>query len=755
MAGNGAGELRIDASRRQMIARAASVGLLMRNSVALIAALVTLVDPASLALPAGKWLLVLSAVWATYRIATRSCHRAYTAIDWVFVLGVCAAIPVLVPDPQFHLVNSAPQAIAGTAVISFAVSVRLPASLLITLTVAATYAWGSAGVVGWHHIAGIAALYYFALQWLTAALIRVMVLRVSSAVDDASAARRAAEIDGEVNDAVHEYEREQLALLHDTAASTLLVVGQGVAPSRERLAAQVQRDLNMLGGTPGAAPPDRMELVSVLRDGAAHLATPVTFDGLHQVWVVGDIGDRVVAAAREIMNNVDRHAHASLLRVSVAPQSVRFVDNGVGFDPGAPRTGHGVTDSILERMRRAGGAATLTSVHGVGTTVELSWRPTSQTRDVVPTSSDTDRFIERIRTRYGLALTAFAVANLAFAVLQAGAAGSVNAGLGILAGLAVAAAIPGILADRWQPAKWAAVALIAVAIVQPVLLPAELVGGYAHWTQSTVGWCVLPLLLALPMRRGAGVLVAYWVLGAIVEFACRPDTAVLVNIGLGTASILSVQLFALKFHDLVREAAVAAQAETGRHQRVIARERVSQALRAEYQRRYARLVDNVTELLRELSESGTVSESLQRRSRVELRRLRALFDQAATFEHPLMQQVRRIVEAAEVSGVDVTVDLAGELPLLTGQDISELLSPLSLMVSNTAATARLVVTGTPDVVSVSLVCDGIDPDAPLVGELEREGRVKIITSGRTVWMMARHALPENATDQIGTPAVHR
>lgn len=105
------------------------------------------------------------------------------------------------------------------------------------------------------------------------------------------------------------------------------------------------------------------------------------------------------------------------------------------------------------------------------------------------------------------------MANLAFAVPHAAIVQADqqcwNTTLQFNAAAAVVTAVPGILRGRWRLAKVAAPGLLVVTIVQLALLPAELVGGYAHWAQSAIGWCVLPLLLALPTRRGALVLVGY------------------------------------------------------------------------------------------------------------------------------------------------------------------------------------------------------------------------------------------------------
>ncbi|WP_233213583.1 ATP-binding protein [Mycobacterium hubeiense] len=676
-------DLQIEAAQGQLMRRAAMIGLLMRHCVSLIVAIVALADPASGASPTGKWLLVLVALWSVYRIATRSPHPLFTAVDYALVLAVCLAIPILVPDPEFYLSNSAPQAIAGTAVIGFAVSLPARVTLPLTLGVAAAYAMGSAAVVGWHNVAAVAAIYYFGLQWLTAGLIRIMVLRVARAVDRASAARQAAELDQQVNDAVRAYDREQLALLHDTAASTLLLVGQGAALSPHRLAAQASRDLEALEHGPWSPPPEQMELVAALRDCAAHVVTPVVFDGLDKLWLVGDVGTLIAAAAREVMNNVDRHAHASLLRITVTHCAVLLEDDGVGFDLETPRIGHGVTDSIVDRMRRARGHATITSSPGTGTSIELSWAAAPESDNATGEETDPDRLIERIRTLYGLALVVYALANL------------------------------------W----WAAT---------PIGRRARSGGACCRCCSDC------------PTRRGAAVLVGYWMLGAVAEFVRNPEVAVLVNIGLGTASILAVQLFALLFNGLVRSAAVDARAETAAHQRVIAGDRVSQALHAEYQRRYARVVDNVIPLLRKLGESGCATEDLQRRARAESRRLRALFDQATTFDHPLMAQLRQIVDVAEANDLDVVIDLAGELPSLSSEEIDSLVAPLKRLADEAESSLRLVVTGTTDEVNVSLVCDGISGDANLVRVLQATDDIEVVTTDDTVWVVIRHRVSERA-----------
>ncbi|MBV9452162.1 MAG: hypothetical protein JO345_40375 [Streptosporangiaceae bacterium] len=64
--------------------------------------------------------------------------------------------------------------------------------------------------------------------------------------------------------------------------------------------------------------------------------------------------------------------------VSVLPAHggvlVTVVDDGCGFDPGQARTGLGLRQSVLARMREVAGSATLDTAPGRGTHIEL-WAP--------------------------------------------------------------------------------------------------------------------------------------------------------------------------------------------------------------------------------------------------------------------------------------------------------------------------------------------------------------------------------------------
>ncbi|MGE0214213.1 sensor histidine kinase [Mycolicibacterium sp.] len=723
------------ASQRQLLNRAATVGLLMRNSVNAGVAVLALGDPGWPRHPAGTALMATVAVWSLARLVLRSHRAVFLAVDYALVLTVCLAIPVLVGGPDFHTFNTAPQAIAGTAVISISVAVRIPVSLAATVGIAAAYAVGAAAMVGWANLGSISALHYFAVQWATASAIRFMLVRIAAAVDQARADRQEAELGQRVSDAVRDYEREQLALLHDTAASTLLMVGNGTPLPRQRLAEQARRDLDLLDKGPWDEPAPRVDLVAALRQCARLVSTPIEFAGRERLWLPGVTAEPVVAAAREVMTNVDRHARASRLTVTVSDTEVRLEDDGVGFDPRTPRSGHGVDDSIVGRMRRAGGQAQIDSAPGTGTRTRLSWTPATDTPDT-GSVTDPDRLVERVRSRYSFALIAYSLVNLAISVPRAAsAAGHPTAEwvMGLAAALSTLAAIPGVRHGNWRYARTAALVLLAVTIAQPALLTPDLLPGYPHWAQGAIGWCVVPLVLALPTRVGAAVLVGYWVIGSAAALVRDAAPEVWVNIGLGSASILGVQLFALIFNGLMRDAAVVIHTETQAQQRLLTRERVTSALRSEYQRRYATIVENVVPLLKQLSTGAAMDGDLQVRARAECRRLRALFDQAEVFDHPLMQRIRPLIDAAEDRRIDVDIDLAGTIPDLDPAEIDSLITSLRPLLSHAASHVRLVLTAAADAVEISVVCDTTANPTDLTFPTE----VDVVSSDDEIWCLIR------------------
>ena len=172
------------------------------------------------------------------------------------------------------------------------------------------------------------------------------------------------------------------AALHDSVLQTLaLIQRRSDDPAAvASLARRQERDLRdwlVQRGTPGGQ--SGQTLAAALKDAAAEVEQdyPITVD----VVTVGDAEvdealAALVAAAREAIVNVAKHAGIGTASVyaEVDLSAVRvFVrDRGAGFDPDAvPDDRRGITESIIGRVRRHGGDATVTATPGSGTEVEL------------------------------------------------------------------------------------------------------------------------------------------------------------------------------------------------------------------------------------------------------------------------------------------------------------------------------------------------------------------------------------------------
>jgi signal transduction histidine kinase len=168
------------------------------------------------------------------------------------------------------------------------------------------------------------------------------------------------------------------AHLHDSVLQTLALIQKSSASPTEvtRLARGQERELrNWLyaerhdGGTFAAA------LERATAEVEEVLSVPV------DVVVVGDcaLDERLgalVAASREAVVNAAKHSGAPTVdvyaEVEPAGVSVFVRDRGRGFDPaGVPTDRHGLSGSVVGRMARHGGTASIRSTIGSGTEVRL------------------------------------------------------------------------------------------------------------------------------------------------------------------------------------------------------------------------------------------------------------------------------------------------------------------------------------------------------------------------------------------------
>jgi signal transduction histidine kinase len=81
----------------------------------------------------------------------------------------------------------------------------------------------------------------------------------------------------------------------------------------------------------------------------------------------------------ESLENVVRHARVDRAVLDISEEDGRIrvtvADGGRGFDPEAlPDHRFGIRQSVIGRMKAAGGSARIRSAPGQGTTIELEWR---------------------------------------------------------------------------------------------------------------------------------------------------------------------------------------------------------------------------------------------------------------------------------------------------------------------------------------------------------------------------------------------
>jgi signal transduction histidine kinase len=179
---------------------------------------------------------------------------------------------------------------------------------------------------------------------------------------------------------VRSQERADIAAhLHDSVLQTLALIQKHAGDDRTvaTLARAQERDLR--SWLYGDEPPPDASVASALKLAAAEVedahGVPV------ELVVVGDTpaSDRtraLVRAAREAMVNAARHSGAGRVDVyaECGPGTTEvFVrDRGRGFDEAAvPGDRLGVRNSIVGRMQRHGGTATVHSAPGEGTEVRL------------------------------------------------------------------------------------------------------------------------------------------------------------------------------------------------------------------------------------------------------------------------------------------------------------------------------------------------------------------------------------------------
>jgi signal transduction histidine kinase len=187
-------------------------------------------------------------------------------------------------------------------------------------------------------------------------------------------------LSAERSERIRSQERAEVAAhLHDSVLQTLALMQRRVDDPREVAALARRQERELRAWLNGRRAAGDATVASALEGAAAEVeeahGVPV------EVVAVGDApldpgAEALVAAAREALVNAAKFAGESpvALYAEVAPGRIEvFVrDRGPGFDPAAvPEDRRGVRESIVGRMERHGGRATVHTAPGAGTEVEL------------------------------------------------------------------------------------------------------------------------------------------------------------------------------------------------------------------------------------------------------------------------------------------------------------------------------------------------------------------------------------------------
>ena len=187
--------------------------------------------------------------------------------------------------------------------------------------------------------------------------------------------------------------RQGARLLHDTVLATLtLLAHSGVGVRSDAMREQAGEDAALLrqlrmGFTPNPVSSGDYKLKPVqestlgntlesVKQRFKRMGLEVSWHGIGHVFLPADVLDNFLLALAECLENVRRHSGVDTAHVTITDDdtTVRAMvtDAGIGFEIEAIGAGKlGFTESIVARMKDAGGNARLFSAPGSGTTVVL------------------------------------------------------------------------------------------------------------------------------------------------------------------------------------------------------------------------------------------------------------------------------------------------------------------------------------------------------------------------------------------------
>ena len=345
------------------------------------------------------WHLLLLAVLLPDRPGFRW-SGAIFAVDIVSKCLLCLSQPLVVA-PHLQVASLGwVSPIASFALVAAQFTFRPLAAAAATVAIPASFVAGVAASPGLTVADGLFAAggAWMVVEAILARLLWRLLRRGGREADRLLQAGFAAERAAATAAARRADQRAHWATVHDTSASTLLMIGLGeVTGTEEWLPGQLRRDMALLGGAPlagsrqeGGDHPGRDQDATDLRTGllaaAGRARVRVEVDCPDGLTTPPAVVTALAGAVAEALENVRRHAGTGCARLVVlsgpgdpavteaGAVEVTVADDGPGFDPAAvgPQR-FGLTWSVRDRMQAVGGRAAVESAPGEGTVVRLRW----------------------------------------------------------------------------------------------------------------------------------------------------------------------------------------------------------------------------------------------------------------------------------------------------------------------------------------------------------------------------------------------
>ncbi|MCE5287944.1 MAG: hypothetical protein LLG14_01725 [Nocardiaceae bacterium] len=725
------------------LAQANVVGTVLRNLVFVLSTFVYLGQPFHT--PLGALLAALTFWWGAFRLITLKLSDGWVIADAVIAVVLCVCEVFLVgadnPDVSSSFTRSIAEAVVVAVAVSMPVRISVPTIVATILACVAGHWIIHTDHIDWTPL-------YFLVDGGVAAAVRWAFVRAAASADTIAEAVRAERLHSEVASARRRFERDQMALLHDTAASTLLMIGDGVVPDRDRLADQAARDVRLLeSASLEISDYGLVDLTGGLEQVCreSHCVPSIRAGG--PVLVTRAVRSAVCGATREALNNAARHSRAGSVEVTLRDRSVTITDDGRGFAVDG-RAGYGIRASIEGRMRRAGGTADIDSAPGHGTRVSLTWQD-HEVRQYDDSPIDPSRVLRGYG--YGLSVGAvIATLELAPRVLTGPVPYlwaqlcliALCAGAGIVAALTIARRI-GRLGDLY------AALLFVLSPIALLLLPADGLIGGQNWAMGPAGWGLLALLVAAGQPRtvlALSAIVSTWCIDAAIVLVRANDPYEFANVGYLVVCVGMMHVFAIVFARILRLSVIHARELDAERTRLQTEQAIAAALQADYRERFSNLARTVIPVLKLLADRSISSDDpeVQELARAESARLRRLFAQSDAFDHPLVQHLRRGLDEAERRGVAVGFDLDNRPPDLPVDESGQTVSALNDLIDGASSRVRLVMTSSPSEVTVSVVSDCESELLDSVRDKLDGSRYELTTAGSVAWVRVYFPVPVSA-----------